>query len=85
MQQLPLTSLKITLNTLVTMSKNEGTIVPTPVRIDVTPTWAATANLIILGIECGTLKGKAIAKEELHRMASLMDQLIDNQKEEELL
>lgn len=41
--------------------------------IDMTPTWAAIMPAFFAIFECGTPEGKAIAKEELARLAAAMD------------
>jgi len=51
-------------------------------KIDLTPTWSQALNLFITVLEDGTTEGKKIAREELKRMASLLDQFIANQKTE---
>ena len=43
--------------------------------IEVSINWKHTAEIIALGFTHGTEKGKAMAKEELMKMASLLDAL----------
>ena len=43
--------------------------------IEVSIDWKTTAELIAMGFTHGTEKGKAIAKEELMKMATLLDAL----------
>lgn len=42
---------------------------------DLTPTWREVANLIELGLTCGTAEGKRFAREELIHMADILDNL----------
>ena len=51
--------------------------------IDLTPTWAGVLRLFLEGYENGTPKGRAIALEELGRMAALADLYVREQKERE--
>ena len=48
--------------------------------IDMTPTWSATVAIMIAALESGTPAGKRAAREELGRMARIMDQLVEQQK-----
>lgn len=48
---------------------------PAPV-VDVTPTWAAVARIIELGLVNGNATGRQIAREELARMARLADSAV---------
>lgn len=41
--------------------------------IDIKPTWMGAAPIIQLGLENGTDKGKALAREELKNMARAAD------------
>lgn len=41
--------------------------------IDLTPTWVAVLPMLLAALEDGSDKGKAIAREELHRMAQAAD------------
>jgi len=43
--------------------------------IDLTPTWAETANIIAAVMENGTAEGVRNARAELQRMGQLLDQL----------
>ena len=52
--------------TLSNATKQVGTI-------DITPTWEAILPIMLAAVENGTQKGRAIAKEELLRMAKLAD------------
>lgn len=42
--------------------------------IDLTPTWAAIAPILIAALQDGTPKGQQMAREELIRMAALADE-----------
>lgn len=44
-------------------------------HINLTPTWAAAAEILILALENGTPIGKAAAEAELRRMATILDEL----------
>tara|TARA_R110000787_G_scaffold83932_1_gene180204 strand:- start:3387 stop:3737 length:351 start_codon:yes stop_codon:yes gene_type:complete len=49
--------------------------------IDLTPSWREVAKIIEIGLTCGTYDGKKMARDELHRMASIIDALklmVDN-------
>lgn len=47
---------------------------PAPVRtIDVTPTWSAIVPVLLAALENGTDEGKRMAREEIMRMADLLD------------
>ena len=41
--------------------------------IDITPTWTAAAEIYIAALENGTEKGKQAAREEIRRMARMLD------------
>jgi hypothetical protein len=49
--------------------------------IDIAPSWASIMPYLILAVEEGTETGKTIAKEELIRLAGLMDQYVKEEKE----
>jgi hypothetical protein len=42
--------------------------------VDITPSWQAVMRILIAALEDGTPKGKAAAKEELFRLAKLVDE-----------
>ena len=48
--------------------------------IDLTPSWREVAKIIEIGLTCGTYDGKKMARDELHRMASMLDQLAAERK-----
>jgi hypothetical protein len=41
--------------------------------IDVTPTWEATAKMLIVIMDQGTEEGKVFAREEITRMGQIID------------
>lgn len=41
--------------------------------IDMTPTWAVAVEIYIAALENGTEKGKQAAREEIRRMARMLD------------
>ena len=51
-----------------------------PPAIDLTPTWASVANMLILALEHGTEEGKRMARMELHQMARAADMAAAQQK-----
>ena len=51
--------------------------------IDLTPNWRAAAQIIAAALENGTGSGKAMAREELFRMADMLDQVAKQQAEGE--
>lgn len=48
--------------------------------IDLTPSWAGVANIILLALEHGTPEGKAVAKQELRKMAAVADKYVEKKK-----
>lgn len=50
--------------------------------IDITPTWAAVAHIIELGFtECGgSKKARLMARDELARMARILDEIVESKK-----
>lgn len=44
-------------------------------HIDITPTWEAAVHVYLMVLEDGTEEGKAMAREELLRLARNYDQL----------
>jgi hypothetical protein len=58
---------------------------PAPVaevrKVDITPTWAAVLPVLLLGYEQGNATGRAIARDELGRMADLADRYVAAEKE----
>lgn len=44
--------------------------------IDLTPTWAATANILIMALEAGTPTGKEMARVEIMKMGRILDDLV---------
>ena len=51
--------------------------------IDLTPTWREAALIIAAALENGTGKGRDAARQELFRMAEILDQLIAERKKED--
>ena len=45
------------------------------IDVQLVPSWQAAAELIIISIEHGTGEGKKAAKEELRRMAMILDEM----------
>jgi hypothetical protein len=43
--------------------------------IDFTPSWRKSMYYIIAALENGTNEGKAMAREELYRLADVMDEM----------
>ena len=41
--------------------------------IDITPNWATAIEILIAALEDGTEQGKAAAREELRRVARMLD------------
>lgn len=54
-----------------------------PRVIDVTPTFQATASMLIALFENGTDEGKATARDELRRWASMLDAIKAERAEKE--
>ena len=54
-----------------------------PRFIDMTPTWTETVQICTAVLENGTEEGRKAAREELHRMASILDQLVKDKKAQE--
>ena len=50
-------------------------------HIDITPTWETAVNIYLLVLEEGTEDGKALAREELLRLARNYDALTADMKE----
>lgn len=50
--------------------------------IDMTPTWEATARLLLVVLENGTTGAKIDARAEVERMGILLDSLIAARKDE---
>lgn len=48
--------------------------------IDLTPTWREAATIIAAALENGTGKGREAARDELFRMATILDQIHTNAK-----
>jgi len=44
--------------------------------VNIEPSWAAVANMVILGLESGTGEGKVMARQQIREMGQLLDQLI---------
>jgi hypothetical protein len=42
---------------------------------NIAPSWAAVANMVILGLESGTGEGKIMAREQVREMGRILDQL----------
>jgi hypothetical protein len=55
------------------MTQEKGTNMRT---IDITPSWEAAVNVYLLVLEDGTEEGKAMAREELLRLARQYDALV---------
>jgi hypothetical protein len=53
--------------------------ITTGTAIEVKMTWAASAQLIAMGLEAGTSEGKRMAREELARMAAAADYAVASQ------
>ena len=53
--------------------------------IDLTPSWGAAAEILILVLDQGTDEGKAQAREELRRMAKAADRALALSKEYNIL
>lgn len=49
--------------------------------IDCTPTWEAASQIYLAVLENGTEEGKEMAREEILRMARLLDQFKADSKE----
>ena len=49
--------------------------------LDLTPTWASTAEICLIALECGTDEGKRMAKEEIRRMGRILDDQVKIQRE----
>lgn len=49
--------------------------------IDLTPSWEATAEILILVLDNGTEEGKRLAKEEIRNMAKAADRALALAKE----
>lgn len=49
--------------------------------IDVTPSWEGLVPYLVTLIENGSIEGRKIAREELHRMARAADAAVRMQKE----
>ena len=43
--------------------------------IDITPTWSATMDILILMLESGDDEGKALAKQELRDLGKQLDEM----------
>ncbi len=50
-------------------------------HIDITPSWETAVNIYLLVLEEGTEEGKAMAREELLRLARNYDALTADMKE----
>lgn len=48
--------------------------------IDVTPSWEATARMLVVLMERGTAEGKAEAEKEILRMGRIIDKLLEEKK-----
>lgn len=59
------------------MSVTEKTFIGT---IDLTPTWKQVLPLLLMGYEEGSSEGRALALEELQRMAEAADAYVGAQK-----
>lgn len=46
---------------------------PTPLTIDLTPTWSAIVPMLVMGLESGSSVARQAAMTELERMAKLAD------------
>ena len=44
--------------------------------INITPTWRVAVSICLAALENGTPEGKKLAKNELYRLADLMDTLV---------
>lgn len=53
--------------------------------IDITPTWVAILPILLAAIEDGTKEGRAIAKDELKRLASIADRQNEIMKQTNVL
>lgn len=49
--------------------------------IQLTPTWAAAANIYIMALENGTDEGKAAAREGIREMAAHLDRINRERRE----
>jgi hypothetical protein len=45
-----------------------------PDKLEIVPSWTAAAQIAVLALEHGTPEGKAMARNELMRMAHLLDE-----------
>jgi hypothetical protein len=48
--------------------------------IDLTPTWRGVIPILIAVLESGTEAGQQSAREELHRMASILDGVVTDER-----
>ncbi len=48
--------------------------------IDMTPTWAGAVEIYLMALEDGTDTGKEMAREEIRRMAQMLDQINEEHK-----
>lgn len=53
-----------------------------PRTIKMGMTWAQAVEIYMLALENGNAEGKEMAKEELRRMAKLLDQIAEEQEAE---
>lgn len=67
-------------------TKNRFYCIPLKVRpmtrtIDLTPTWKEAAHIIAAVLENGTHEGRQAARAELFKMAEILDEMKERQKE----
>lgn len=55
---------------------------PTTRTINLTPTWGEAARIIAAALENGTGEGRDMARQELFRMAELLEQFAQQQAEQ---
>jgi len=48
--------------------------------INITPTWHEVAQIIEIGLTCGTSEGQKMARDELNHMAMMLDKIAAEMK-----
>ena len=48
--------------------------------IDITPSWREVAQIIEIGLTCGTSEGQKMARDELAHMAIMLDKIAAEMK-----